>query len=106
MCSVAVPVAVLENVDRARRHAMWRKYDSNAKSKPLVAWRVYKAKKERWAGDNQSQESEHCLTPQISRHFLTSTTFPGSNLYGTRITLMGSYHDQKTRKVPSGGKTF
>jgi hypothetical protein len=24
MCSVAVPVAVLENVDRARRHGMWR----------------------------------------------------------------------------------
>jgi hypothetical protein len=34
MCSVAVPVIVLENVDRARRHGMWRNYD---KSKPLVA---------------------------------------------------------------------
>jgi hypothetical protein len=32
MCSVAVPVAVLENVDRARRHGMRRKSDS-------VAWR-------------------------------------------------------------------
>jgi hypothetical protein len=39
MCSVAVPVAILENVDRARRPGMWRKFDSNAKGKPLVAWR-------------------------------------------------------------------
>jgi hypothetical protein len=39
MCTVAVPVAVLKHVDSARRHAMWRKSDSNAKSKPPVAWR-------------------------------------------------------------------
>jgi hypothetical protein len=39
MCSVAVLVVVLENVDMARRHGMWRNSNSNAKSKPLVAWR-------------------------------------------------------------------
>jgi hypothetical protein len=39
MCSVSVPVTVHEYVDRARRNCMWRKLDSNAKSKPLVAWR-------------------------------------------------------------------
>jgi hypothetical protein len=39
MCTVVVPVAVLEDVDKARRHAVWRKSDSNAKSRPLVAWR-------------------------------------------------------------------
>jgi hypothetical protein len=37
MCFVAVPVVVLENVDRARRHCIWRNSDSNAKNKPLVA---------------------------------------------------------------------
>jgi hypothetical protein len=36
ICSFAVPMAMLENVDRVRRHGMWRKSDSNAKSKPLV----------------------------------------------------------------------
>lgn len=39
MCSVLIPVAVHENIDRARRYCMWRKSDCNAKSKPLVAWR-------------------------------------------------------------------
>jgi hypothetical protein len=39
MCSVAVLVAVLEDVDRARRHVMCIKSDTNVKNKPLVAWR-------------------------------------------------------------------
>jgi hypothetical protein len=39
MCSVAILVEVQEYIDRARRHCLWRKSDSNAKSKPLVAWR-------------------------------------------------------------------
>jgi hypothetical protein len=38
MCSVQVPVAVHEYVDRARRHCMWRNSETNAKSKPMVAW--------------------------------------------------------------------
>jgi hypothetical protein len=37
MCSLAVPVAVLEYFDRARRNCLWRNSDINAKSKPLVA---------------------------------------------------------------------
>jgi hypothetical protein len=39
MCFVAVPVAVLEDIKRARRHCMWRNFDCNVKSKPLEAWR-------------------------------------------------------------------
>jgi hypothetical protein len=39
MCSIVVPIVVLEDVDRARRHCMWRNPDCNAKSKPLVAWK-------------------------------------------------------------------
>jgi hypothetical protein len=37
MCSVSVPVEVHEYIDRARRHCMWRKSESNAKNRPLVA---------------------------------------------------------------------
>jgi hypothetical protein len=38
MCSVQVPVAVHEYVDRAKRHCMWRNSETNAKSKPMIAW--------------------------------------------------------------------
>jgi hypothetical protein len=34
-----VPMEVHENLDRARRHCMWRKSDNNVRSKPLVAWK-------------------------------------------------------------------
>ena len=39
MCTLQVPVAVLEYIDRARRHCLWRGSESNAKMKPLVAWK-------------------------------------------------------------------
>jgi hypothetical protein len=39
MCSVQVPVAVLEYFDRARRYGMWNKSQSNARNRPLVAWK-------------------------------------------------------------------
>jgi hypothetical protein len=51
MCSVSVPVAVLECFDRAGRHCMWRKSEANAKSKPLVAWKkCTKPKRKRGLG--------------------------------------------------------
>jgi hypothetical protein len=39
MCSLHVPAAVLEYINKARRHCLWRGSDSNAKMKPLVAWK-------------------------------------------------------------------
>jgi hypothetical protein len=39
MCSVMVPIVVIENFERAQKHCLWRNSDSNAKSKPLVAWK-------------------------------------------------------------------
>jgi hypothetical protein len=41
MCSVQVLVAVHEYVDRDRRHCTWRNSETNAKSKPMVAWNKY-----------------------------------------------------------------
>jgi hypothetical protein len=37
MCTLQLPVSVY--IDRARRHCLWRGSDSNAKMKPLVAWK-------------------------------------------------------------------
>jgi hypothetical protein len=39
MCTLQLPVLVLDYIDRARRHCLWRSSDSNAKMKPLVAWK-------------------------------------------------------------------
>jgi hypothetical protein len=39
MCSIDVPVAVLEYFNKARRNCMWHNSDINAKNKPMVAWK-------------------------------------------------------------------
>jgi hypothetical protein len=38
MCSLKIPIAVLDFIDRARRHCLWRGSEVNAKGKSLVAW--------------------------------------------------------------------
>ncbi|CAO2201894.1 unnamed protein product [Urochloa humidicola] len=38
MCILKIPIAVLEFIDRARKHCLWRGSDINAKGKALVAW--------------------------------------------------------------------
>ena len=38
MCTLQLPVSVIDYIERARRHCLWRGSDSNAKMKPLVAW--------------------------------------------------------------------
>jgi hypothetical protein len=48
MCSLKIPVAVLDFIDRARRHCLWRGSDVNAKGKSMVAWP--KAKKPKTKG--------------------------------------------------------
>jgi len=39
MCTLQLPISVIEYIDRARRHCLWRGSDSNAKMKCLVAWK-------------------------------------------------------------------
>jgi hypothetical protein len=38
MCSLKIPIAVLDFIDKARRHCLWRGSEVNAKGKSLVAW--------------------------------------------------------------------
>jgi hypothetical protein len=38
MCTLEVPAAVLNYIDRARRHCLWRNSDCNDKTKSLVTW--------------------------------------------------------------------
>jgi len=38
MCSLKIPIAVLDFIDRARKHCLWRGSDENAKKRSLVAW--------------------------------------------------------------------
>lgn len=38
MCSLSLPVSVIDCIDRARRHCLWRGNDLNSSKKSLAAW--------------------------------------------------------------------
>lgn len=38
MCYLSLPVSVIESIDRARRHCLWRGNDLNSTKKTLAAW--------------------------------------------------------------------
>jgi hypothetical protein len=40
MCSIKVPVTILNQLDKYRRHCLWRGGDLNAKRPPLAAWKM------------------------------------------------------------------
>ena len=39
MCSITLPATVIEQIDKYRRHCLWRGSDLNAKKPPLAAWK-------------------------------------------------------------------
>ncbi|KAL6655429.1 hypothetical protein ACP70R_006255 [Stipagrostis hirtigluma subsp. patula] len=38
MCSISIPVTVLDQIDKYRRHCLWRGSDPASKKPPLVSW--------------------------------------------------------------------
>lgn len=71
MCTLEVPVAVIDYIDRARRHCLWRNSDCNAKSKPLVAWNnCTKPKKKGGLGiTNLRSQNSYLLLKQYDKFF-------------------------------------
>lgn len=48
MCTLQLPKSVIENIDRARRHCLWRGGDINSNKKSLVAWDKVCKPKVKW----------------------------------------------------------
>jgi hypothetical protein len=40
LCSIKVPIDILNQIDTYRRHYLWRGSDINAKKPPMVAWKL------------------------------------------------------------------
>jgi hypothetical protein len=81
MCLMMVPVAVIEYFERAHRHCMWRNSDSNAKSKPLVAWRKCTGPKRKGGLEaiNLRSQNTALLTKHLDK-FYNSRDIPWVNL--------------------------
>jgi hypothetical protein len=46
MCTLRLPITVIDTIDRARKDCLWRGNDVNAKRKPLIAWKKVTTPKE------------------------------------------------------------
>jgi hypothetical protein len=46
MCTLQLPITVINIIDRARKDCLWRGNDINAKRKPLIAWKHVTTPKE------------------------------------------------------------
>jgi hypothetical protein len=40
MCFIKVPITILNQIDKYRRHCLWRGGDINGKNPPLAAWNM------------------------------------------------------------------
>jgi hypothetical protein len=40
LCSIKVPITILNQIDKYRRHCLWRGGDVNARKPPLAAWKM------------------------------------------------------------------
>jgi hypothetical protein len=47
LCSIKVPITIIKQVDKYRRHCLWRGSDMNAKKPPLATWKIVTKPKNR-----------------------------------------------------------
>jgi hypothetical protein len=40
MCSIKIPITILQQIDQYRRHCLWRGGDINGRKPPLAAWKM------------------------------------------------------------------
>jgi hypothetical protein len=40
MCTIKLPISIIKQIDKYRRHCLWRGGDLNAKKSPLAAWKL------------------------------------------------------------------
>jgi hypothetical protein len=39
LCSIKAPITIIKQIDKYRRHCLWRGVDINAKNPPFIAWK-------------------------------------------------------------------
>jgi hypothetical protein len=104
MCSVKVLIEILNQIDKYRRHYLWRCGDINAKKPPLAAWKmVTKPKLKGGLGVINLTRRNEALLLKNCTSSLTKRTCHGLSYYGLNIMPMVRYED-KLREGHSGGE--
>jgi len=103
MCTLALPKTVITQIDKYRKHCLWRGSDINAKTPPKVAWKFCKPKIEGGLGIIDIEEQKKLCFSRTSISFSTGMTLLGFIWFGKSTTEMGSSL-LTLKRVPFGGK--
>ncbi len=101
MCTLILPKTVIDSIDRARRHCLWRGSEVNSNKKSLAAWdKVCKPKRKGGLGVLNLSIQNQALLIKFLEKFYNKKDLPWVNLvwsscYGNSVphltNLKGSY---------------
>jgi hypothetical protein len=81
MCSIKVPIEILNQVDKYRRHCMWRGGDLNAKKAPLASWKLVRTPTNKgWLGVIRLRLQNDALLMKNLHKFFSKADLPWVNL--------------------------
>jgi hypothetical protein len=71
MCAIKVPIEILNQVDKYRRHCLWKGGDINSKKPPLAAWSMVTKPKNRGGLGviNLRMQNEALLIKNLQKFF-------------------------------------
>jgi len=106
MCSLELPKAIIKQIDRFRKHCLWRGSDINGRSLPKAAWEmVTKPKSEGGLGVINIEIQNRALLMKNLDKFYNKKDNPWVNLVWEKQYKNGKLPDH-TKKALSGGETF
>jgi hypothetical protein len=100
LCSIKVPITIIKQVEKYRRHCLWRGVDINAKKPPLVSWKnCNKAKTKGCLGVINSRMQNEVLLLKNLHKFYNKEDLPWMNLIWTNYYRNGQIPSQVKKGV-------
>ncbi|KAL6596863.1 hypothetical protein ACP70R_046997 [Stipagrostis hirtigluma subsp. patula] len=100
MCTLKLPPTVIKQIDKYRKHCLWKGADLNAKKPPLAAWKlVCRPKKEGGLGVIKLAAHNDALLLKNLHKFYNKADIPWVHLIWNRYYVNGRLPDQ--RKIGS-----
>lgn len=63
ICTVKLPISIINSIDQARRNCLWNDNDVNANHKPMISWdKVITPQRKMWSWGYKSQNAQSSTT--------------------------------------------
>jgi hypothetical protein len=106
MYSIKIPVEILNQIDKYRRHCLWRGSDLNARKPPLAAWKsVTRPKRKGGLGVIRLRVHNDALLMKHLHKFFSKDGLPWVQLVWVNTIAMANCQG-KQKKALSGGEVF